>query len=438
MEMVLQDLVERNIPTFGMSDGEKRKTLELVLREEEEWQRMAVYRRDRRFSREEKPDKFTLRVDRTVLDMLHCPMRMHEKVLNLLYAEILNGKTKNETNGSVKGKKRKKEVVGAAAVGQEVAKMSVSSHGLSYIRRGAVVHYHDDGGKRERYAVEYEHGELEEMDLCEFREAHKLALLLQTDKDKEDMRADTMLKKKMGPALEQLTEVIRDLGSLGETWTHQWDDNNKKALQQIKLPFDQSKRIFHIANIGKLQEAVEIAVPSEKASERDNWKLFLEHYVHAIAQLTSSVEYTPADIDELGDRLDKCYKYVLKVAGIRAVTNYFHYLGSGHLLWLTKRYGNLWRWRNEGVEGQNGTLSLRYNKFNNRGGNKGNSKNKDIKLKCQPFQVLGSWMARVTMWQLGLGDALFHSEVDLDGDIGSVCMDSEVANALSMECSDSI
>ena len=121
MEMVLQDLVERNIPTFGMSDVEKRKRLELVLREEEEWQRMAVYRRDQRLPREENPDKFTLKVDRTVLDMLHCPMRMHEKVLNLLYAEILNGKTKNETNGSVKGKKRKKEVVGAAAVGQEVA-----------------------------------------------------------------------------------------------------------------------------------------------------------------------------------------------------------------------------------------------------------------------------------------------------------------------------
>jgi hypothetical protein len=49
--IVLQDLAERNIPTLGMSDGEKRKTLELVLREEEEWQRMTVYRRDNRFSR---------------------------------------------------------------------------------------------------------------------------------------------------------------------------------------------------------------------------------------------------------------------------------------------------------------------------------------------------------------------------------------------------
>jgi hypothetical protein len=212
----------------------------------------------------------------------------------------------------------------------------------------------------------------------------------------------------------------------------------KRRCNKLNFHLTSPNGFFKIGNIDKLKESVQIAVPFEKASERDNWKAFLEHYVHAIATLTSSVGYTPADIDELENRLDKCYKYVLKVAGIRAVTNYFHYLGSGHLVWLTKRYGNLWRWRNEGVEGQNGTLSLRYNKFNNRGGNKGNSTNKDIKVKCQPFQVLGSWMARITIWQLGLGDAIFHSDVDLDGDTGSVSMDYELANALSMECSDSI
>jgi hypothetical protein len=73
--------------------------------------------------------------------------------------------------------------------------MTVNAHGLPEILHGLVVEYHDDGGKRERYAVEYEHGELEEMDLCQFREAHKLALLLQTDKDKEDMKAHTVWRK---------------------------------------------------------------------------------------------------------------------------------------------------------------------------------------------------------------------------------------------------
>ena len=77
----------------------------------------------------------------------------------------------------------------------------------------------------------------------------------------------------------------------------------------------------------------------------------------------------------------------------------------------------MWRWRNEGVDGQNGILSLRYNKFKNRGGKKGNNKNKEIKEKCQPFQVLGAWMARLTMWQLGLGKALFQADIcEIDDD----------------------
>ncbi len=105
---------------------------------------------------------------------------------------------------------------------------------------------------------------------------------------------------------------------------------------------------------------------------------------------------------------------MVKIAGMKGCTNYFHILGSGHIIWLTKRYGNLWRWRDEGVEGQNGTLSLRYNKFNNRGGNKGNNKNKELQEKCFPFQVLGAWMARLTMGQLGLGEAFFQADIGED------------------------
>ena len=42
--------------------------------------------------------------------------------------------------------------------------------------------------------------------------------------------------------------------------------------------------------------------------------------------------------------------------------------------------------------------------------------NKDIKQKCFPFQVLGAWMARLTMWQLGLGEALFVADIGCDDD----------------------
>jgi hypothetical protein len=83
---------------------------------------------------------------------------------------------------------------------------------------------------------------------------------------------------------------------------------------------------------------------------------------------------------------------------------------------MTRLHGNLWRFRNEGVEGLNGALSLRYNKFNNKGGNKGSSKDKLNKpnRKCWAFEVLGSWMARLCMWQLGLGVKLFEDDECLE------------------------
>ena len=408
IDMVKKDLEERNISCIGLDEGTMWNKLELVLREEEEWLQMGMYRRDTRFSAD-----VGLDLERTVLDMLHCPMRMHEKVLNLLYQEVLNGKTKNEVNGKPVASKRKKKAVDEGAVGQEIAKLFENAQGLPELHRGVVTNFVENG-RSAFYTVSFDQGTVEQMDRKEFREAHKLALLLETDEAKEATRKLQIQRKIVAPALSELSDIIRTLGSLGETWTHQWDDTNTKALKGIKLPYDQSKRIFQVANLPSLRMAVEVAVPSSREEHRKAWMQFLEDYVHVITGLTQSEEFTTDTLNALQIRIDKCYRTLLQVAGIKACTNYFHYLGSGHIVWLTKKYGNLWRFRNEGAESQNGTLSLRYNKFNNRGGNKGNNKNKEMNGKCLPFQVLGAWMARLSMWHLGLGDALFTSEIDLE------------------------
>jgi hypothetical protein len=172
-------------------------------------------------------------------------------------------------------------------------------------------------------------------------------------------------------------------------------------LKKIKLPFDQSKNIFKVTNIDKLKLAVDIAVDASKPDLRSNWKIFLTHYVKAIEILTKSVDYERGDIETVEGHIDEAYRQLIAVAGIQGITNYFHYFGSGHIVWLTRIHGNIWRYRNEGVEGLNGTLSLRYNKFNNKGGNKGSNKNKTEKpdRKCWAFEVLGSWMSRLCMWQ---------------------------------------
>ena len=49
MEMVKCDLLERKEKITRMSDTQLRTKLELMLREEEEWESMVMYRRDTRF-----------------------------------------------------------------------------------------------------------------------------------------------------------------------------------------------------------------------------------------------------------------------------------------------------------------------------------------------------------------------------------------------------
>jgi hypothetical protein len=88
-------------------------------------------------------------------------------------------------------------------------------------------------------------------------------------------------------------------------------------------------------------------------------------------KVTSSQEYTRKDVDELDVLCKKMYHLlVTTIGGLEAYTNYFHIIGSGHVVWMARESGNLWRYRNEGVEAFNKIVSLRYNKFNKRGGYK--------------------------------------------------------------------
>ena len=64
------------------------------------------------------------------------------------------GRTKNEVNGPRRGGKKKKQVVGDAAVGQQVAKMFVNEHGLPDLFRGVVASF-SEARNVELYRVVY-------------------------------------------------------------------------------------------------------------------------------------------------------------------------------------------------------------------------------------------------------------------------------------------
>jgi hypothetical protein len=311
LSLVREDLRLRGVVAAGLTETEQRQALESHLREEEEYLKLDMYVRDHRFTDLLHESGHRTELHKTIIDMLHCPMRTNEKVLNLLYEEVTQGAHKAETKST----------------------------------------------------------------------------------------------------LDSLTDAIRRVGELPPSFRHKFEKKNTKVLEKIKLPYDQSRKIFAIEQLPCLRELVHIAVPLSDDIRREEWMNFLYHYVHVNAKLHSTLEYTAEDIAELQTHIDATYcLLVTSIGGAeRGVTNYFHYLGSGHVMWLIKRYGNLWRFCNEGLESLNSLASKRYNCFNNKGGHKSTCKD-EAKQNCLPFEVLGSWLSRLSMWHIGTADTMFSVE----------------------------
>ncbi len=179
LDIVAEDLRLRNIPHAHMDASEKRHALEQLLREEEEYLKLQMYVRDERFLELEKDPSHRGQLHKTILDMLHCPMRTNEKVLTLLYEQVLQG-------------------------------------------------------------------------------AHKTQASI---------------------VLNELTPIIRRLGSLGDLWTHKFEDDSTKVLQKFKLPYDQSRKIFAVSQLEGLHEAVYVAIPPSDTQLWKDWMEFLHEYV---------------------------------------------------------------------------------------------------------------------------------------------------------------
>ena len=291
------------------------------LKVEEEYERLVMYARDTRFDIADTPTKHEL--GRVIMDMLHCPMRMNEKVLFMLYFAAMNRLPK---------------------------------------------------------------------------------------------KADWQ------PVLNSMTEIIRRIGDLPALWTHGITTKKSKTgavlkhkLDVFQFDYDSSKQIFNYDNTTALYEVIDLALgpttTSDPATREDvlnqsnlDWRNFMISYLNCLEYLTLHRDYKEGDIDELDRRCKKMYMLlVTKIGGLEGVTNYFHYVGSGHVVWMCRRWGNLWRYRNEGVEAFNRIVSLRHNKHNGNGGRKRTRDGAPTEL-CPEFWSLGQWLGRWSMWQLGYGD----------------------------------
>ena len=226
--------------------------------------------------------------------------------------------------------------------------------------------------------------------------------------------------------MDLMTCKIRTLGNLSAQWKHTLgkDKHGNDKLLPLKMNYDKSKRMFNFTALTGLYKLIDIAIGTVfehvrdqdgavLPNDNDKWRAFIVSYLHCMELLTLSREYTPQEIDELDRCCKKMYQLlVTTIGGLEAITNYFHLIGSGHVVWMVRRYGNMWRFRNEGVEAFNAIVSLRHNKNNKKGGYKKTRKGDPVR-KCAEFWSLGQWLGRWSLWQLGYADNMTRSTADM-------------------------
>jgi hypothetical protein len=132
------------------------------------------------------------------------------------------------------------------------------------------------------------------------------------------------------------------------------------------------------------------------------WKLIEQHN-----------DFTETQIFNLHKRCNTFICQWVDLYGATHMTNYIHIIGSGHLPYFAKKYGNLYQFSQQGWEALNQMIKHYYFNNTNHGGSLGNGgkdqngkfRNKVISGEhCLPLMRL---CQRKLMWILGLGDAYF-------------------------------
>lgn len=88
----------------------------------------------------------------------------------------------------------------------------------------------------------------------------------------------------------------------------------------------------------------------------------------------------------------------LNLVGYDGITNYVHMLGSGHIRFFLRKWGNLYKLQNQGWEQYNARVASFWHHRTKKGGSK-NDRSKILPI--------AHWLLRLMMWRTGEGELFF-------------------------------
>ena len=182
---------------------------------------------------------------------------------------------------------------------------------------------------------------------------------------------------------------ITDVNSCG--WKVPITD--KKQLDDVKLSNSQARRFI---------DNFEVIVNHCLANhvEQDQWLIVVERLRIVAKWLDSKEHFAHDDVRAFQLDADLFCDVYIDLTGRDGMTNYLHSLYAGHYAYFLKRYGNLYRYSQQGWENLNSQCKRSFHMNSAKGGGKnGSSKLRPVFFRLQ----------RSMFWRFGHLDSLFAS-----------------------------
>lgn len=120
-------------------------------------------------------------------------------------------------------------------------------------------------------------------------------------------------------------------------------------------------------------------------SRYDRIKEFATSYSQVMEKLWIDKSYNTTEINDIQKEIDNFMDIYKSIWGDR-LTNYFHYLDSGHVAFFLHKYkGNIMQYANQGWEGLNAWFKMVIKTKTQRGGNAGKKGREYLATACRKF-----------------------------------------------------
>ena len=186
-------------------------------------------------------------------------------------------------------------------------------------------------------------------------------------------------------AIKKVEDVINN-HILGRPWRpSNWcipvakNKQNKKVISEMTMPNQHVRKL--IANFPIITAACFDTSIEEEKNSKESWDSSVALWRIVTEMARKREDFSDEDIEEFQDHCDNfTHQWLRHIPGDAGMTNNFHAVASGHLVYYLKEWRNLYRYSQQGWEGMNSVVKSLLHKRTQRGGHSRKKDGKNSKV----------------------------------------------------------